>query len=49
MALKRIGDVLIQEKVITQDKLNFALKNKEKDERLEKHWFVSKLLMKCKF
>lgn len=33
MALKRIGDVLLQEKVITQEQLNFALKHKEKEER----------------
>ncbi len=34
MALKRIGDVLLQEKVVTQAQLNEALKHKEKDERL---------------
>lgn len=34
MALKRIGDVLLQEKVVTQEQLNQALKQKEKGERL---------------
>lgn len=34
MALKRIGDVLLQAKVITQKQLNDALKKKEEDERL---------------
>ncbi|MBN2299820.1 MAG: Flp pilus assembly complex ATPase component TadA [Acholeplasmataceae bacterium] len=34
MALKRIGDVLLQEKVITKAQLEEALKSKEKDERL---------------
>ncbi|MCD4826520.1 MAG: Flp pilus assembly complex ATPase component TadA [Acholeplasmataceae bacterium] len=34
MALKRIGDVLLQAKVITQKQLNDALKKKEENERL---------------
>ncbi len=34
MALKRIGDVLIQAKVINQKQLSDALKKQEKDERL---------------
>jgi type IV pilus assembly protein PilB len=34
MALKRIGDVLLQAKVITQKQLNDALKKKEEHERL---------------
>lgn len=34
MAIKRIGDILIEERVITPEQLNQALKVKEKDERL---------------
>ena len=34
MALKRIGDILIKEKVITQEQLNTALSKKEPNEKL---------------
>jgi type IV pilus assembly protein PilB len=34
MALKRIGDILIQEKIISKDQLKAALSKKGKDERL---------------
>ena len=34
MALKRIGDVLVQEKVITDEQLIYALARQEQNERL---------------
>ena len=34
MALKRIGDVLVQEKIVTREQLQTALVKKAKDERL---------------
>src|SRR5574344_1216411 len=36
MAIKRIGDILLEERLITPDQLNQALKVKTRDERLGK-------------